>query len=54
MTDHITNPDPHRGPYASLTDDQLLAAYKRVTAEPDNAEAAVVTAELRHRGLVEE
>ena len=53
MTDHITNPGHHRGPYADLTDAELQAAYERVAADPDDANAPLILAELVARGLAE-
>lgn len=51
MTDVPDSPQPHRGPYADLSDEDLATAYERVAADPDDATAALLLAELEHRGL---
>ena len=51
MSDHLTSPEPHRGPYAHMSDDDLTAAYERCGADPDSEEASAILAELTHRGI---
>jgi len=48
-----TDPDPHRGPFAFMGNDELLAAFERVAVDPDSPTAPMLLAEMQHRGLVE-
>jgi predicted nucleotidyltransferase len=52
-SDHLTSPDPNRSPYAHTSDEDLLAAYERVAADPDAPDAPVMLAEMQRRGLAE-
>ena len=54
MTDHINSPDPHRGPYSDVSDEDLSAAYEREAVEPDSLTGPLLLAELQHRGLAED
>ena len=48
-----TDPDPHRGPFAFMADDELLAAFERVAIDPDSPTASMLLAEMQHRGLAQ-
>lgn len=54
MTDHITSPDPQRGPYTNMLDADLLAAYEAVLIDPESKQALHMLTELQRRGLIED